>query len=325
MATTTRDPGLTRAELIEVLRTGQPVKGVPKMRALAALQAREPRDLGDVFLELAGDKEEPPRFRHMAVLGLYKMGGARADEALVAASRRADELSAPTIAMALGRVAPRQRLTTIERLEGVAASHAKPRARFAATLLAYRHRMDGHDVRAPARTALQELGRKRARPIEIGRARADLAQRALAALAEEPLELDLATDGALQIVCDPNAFVWLWTTEAARKGFAALADRKGVAGVLFRKRRLENAYALSAFGLGTPTRAGVRVTVHRAESGAILYSGVAARDGTVELSARDQPGLAAVALSGRVEDGRVEVTNAKSAIVVRQARTPKAV
>jgi hypothetical protein len=323
MATTTRDPGLTRAQLLDVVRTGEEIKGIGKMRALATLQTRGRKDVGDVLLDVVADRQEAPRFRHMAVVGLYKMGATRADEALTKASRHADDLSAPTIAMALGRVGTADRLAVVEKLEGVAARHAKPRAAFGATLLAYRHRLDGHDVRPPTGNALQELGRKRSKPIESAKARTDLAARALEALAAEPLDIALTTERGIRIACEPNTFVWLWTTDAAAHGFSALAEQKGVAGVLFRRRRLENAYSLSAIGLGTPTRSGVRLTVHRADSGTILYSGMVAPDGALDLRARNHPGLAAVAISARVQAGVAEVATAKSAALVREARTPK--
>ena len=153
----------------------------------------------------------------------------------------------------------------------------------------------------PPRKALQELGRKRSKPIESAKARTDVAARALDGAGRGAA--GRRADGgarASAIVCEPNTFVWLWTTDAAAQGFSALAERKGVAGVLFRRSRLENAYALSAIGLGTPTRSGVRLTVHRADSGTILYSGMVAPDGALDLRARDQPGLAAVAISARV-------------------------
>ena len=194
---------------------------------------------------------------------------------------------------------------------------------FAATLLTYRHRLDGHDVRAPTGNALQELGRRRSQPIEAVASPADAAEQALAALADEPLELDLTTDGAQRLHCEPNAFVWLWTADAAAKGFAALSERKGVAGVVFRKRRLDDGYALSAVGLATPRQAGVRLTVHRADAGTILYSGLVAADGTLELKARNHPGLAAVRIAARVDAGRVTYRAARSATVVREARTPR--
>jgi hypothetical protein len=323
MSTKTQDIGLTRAQLIKVVRAGGETKGVGRMRALAALQNRSRRDAGDVLMEVLADQREAPRFRHMAAVGLYRLGGAVAEEALVAASRRADELSAPAIAMGLGRIGSAKRLATIERLEAVAAPPAKARAAFAATLLAYRHRLPGHDVRAPGGNALQELGRRKSQPIEAAKARADLAARAAAALDETPLGVDVATENAVRIVCGPTTFVWLWARELAATGFSALAERKGVAGVLFRKSPVDNAYALSAVGLGTPTRTGVRLTVHRADSGKILYSGLVAPDGALELKARNQPGLAAVAVKARIEAGRVAVATAKSAVVVREARTPK--
>jgi hypothetical protein len=323
MATTTHDPGLTRAQLIKVVRTGQDIKGIGKMRALAALQSRRRKDVGDILLAVVADPGEAPRFRHMAVLGLYNMGGTSAEEALTTASRHADELSAPTIAMALGRVGTADDLPVVEKLEGVAARHAKARAAFGATMLAYRHRLDGHDVRPPTGKALQELGRKRSKPIASAKARADVAARALDALADEPLGIELTTERGIRIVCEPNTFVWLWTADAAAHGFSALAEQKGVAGVLFRRSRLENAYSLSAIGLGTPTRSGVRLTVHRADSGTILYSGMVAPDGALDLRARNHPGMAAVAISARVQAGVAEVETAKSAALARKAETPK--
>jgi hypothetical protein len=323
MTTTTDDPSLTRAQLINVVRTGQEIKGVGKMRALAALQSGRRKDAGELLLEVVRDDDEAPRFRHMAVLGLYRLDGSRAEEALLAAAEHADEVSAPTIAMALGRVGAAERLPLIEKLQGLAPRHAQARAGFGATLLAYRHRLDGHDVRPPAGKALQELGRKRSTPIESAKARPDAASRALEALAADPLGVELTVERGIRIACAPNTFVWLWTPDAAAHGFAALADRKGVAGVLFRRRRLMNAYSLSAIGLGTPTRSGVRLTVHRADSGTVLYAGMVAPDGALDLRARDHPGLAAVAISASVQAGVAEVTTAKSAARAREARTPR--
>lgn len=323
MATKTDAPDLTRAQLIKVVRTSEEINGVGKMRALAALQRLQRKDVGDLLMEVVSDKQELPRFRHMALVGIYKLGGARANAALGVAAEHADELSAPTIATALGRVGTPDRLAVVERLASIAAPNARGRAQFAATLLAYRHSLDGHDVRPPTAKALQELGRRRSQPIAADKARADAAARALDALVDEPLEIDLTTESGLRIVCEPNAFVWLWTKGAAVKGFSAMAAQKGVAGALFRKRRFENAYSLSAIGLGTPAQAGVRLTVHRADSGQIIYAGTVAADGTLELRARNRPGLPAIDISARIDAGRVEVVKAKSATRVPEAKTPR--
>jgi hypothetical protein len=322
MATTTTDPQLTRAELVRIVRSGKIIKGVPKMRALAALQQRDRKDFGDVLLEVVADTGELPRFRHMAAMGLYRLGGERGREALIAAARTADAASAPAIALGLGRIGTADALPIVERLGEVAPVHARDRTRFAATLLAYRHGLDGHEVRAPARTTLQELTDDRTQPIEIGGGGRN-ASLALEALTDEPLEVDLTTDRAVRIDCEPNTFIWLWTKETAEAGFSPLVERKGVAGVLFRKRHFVNAYVASTVGLATPMRGGARLTLHRAATGAIVYAGDVATDGSGELRARSRPGLGAMVIRARVDAGSVDVADARSAITSREGRSPK--
>jgi hypothetical protein len=256
-------------------------------------------------------------------MGLYQMGGARGREALVTAAREADASSAPAIAVGLGRIGTADNLAIVERLQEIAPAHARDRATFAATLLAYRHGLEGREIRAPARTTLQDIGDERAQTIEMQRARADDARRALEGLANEPLDVDLTTERALRVECKPSTFVWLWTAETARNGFTPLADRKGVAGVLFRKRIFENAYALAAIGLGTPMRGGTRLTLHRPETGAIVYVGTVGAGGSLELKARSRPGVPAVDIKLRVEAGAVEVATARSAVRSRETRAPK--
>jgi hypothetical protein len=323
MATTATDPGLTRAQLIKVVRTGTEMNGVAKMRALAALQHRPEKEARNVLLEVVANKREAPRFRHMAALGLYRVGGSKAREALTTAAEQADESSAATLAMGLGRIGTADNLAVVERLEAIAPSFARDRARFAQTLLAYRHGLEGNDVKAPVGSALQELGRRKAQPIETRRARKDEAATALEALVDEPLDIDLTTERALRIDCQPNTFVWLWTSVTAEGGFAPLASQKAVAGVLFRKRLFQNGYALSAIGLSTPMRGGTRLTLHRPETGAISYVGTVGADGSLELKARSRPGVAAVAIKARVEAGSVEVMTAQSALVSSEAKAPK--
>lgn len=323
MATTTTDPGLTRAQLIKVVRTGTELNGVARMRALAALQGRTEKGTRNVLLEVVSDKREAPRFRHMAAFGLYRIGGPRGREALTTAAEHADETSAATLAMGLGRIGTAENLGVVERLERIAPSFARNHARFAQTLLAYRHGLEGHDVKAPAGKAIQELGRRKAQPIGARLARKDEAARAMEALMEEPLDVDLTTDRALRIDCEPSTFVWLWTRVTADGGFAPLAGQKAVAGVLLRKRLFQNAYALSAIGLSTPMRRGTRLTLHRPESGAISYVGTVGADGSLELKARSRPGVAAVAIKARVDAGKVEVMTAKSALFSIEAKEPK--
>jgi hypothetical protein len=324
MATaTTAASGLTQTQLIEIVRTGVSIQGVAKLRALAALKRRSRRNVVDILLEVVANRQEAPRFRYMAAMGLYEIGGTQASRSLTAAARQADETSAPAIALGLGRVGAADSIRVVERLRDISPRYAKDRVEFAATLLAYRHGLSGHDVKTTRARALQNLGRGRAQTIDSRPARTNEAVRALEAFTDEPLGLDVTSDQAIQLNCEPSTFIWLWTKETAGTGFTSLFEEKGVAGVLCRKHPFENAYALSAIGLATPGQRGIRLTLHRAESGAVLYSGSVSTDGLLVLKARNWPGLAAVDIKGRVQAGRVMVTTAKSAVVVRKAWTPK--
>jgi hypothetical protein len=259
----------------------------------------------------------------MAVMGLYEMGGARARAALSAAVEYADAVSAPAIALGLGRIGTSDSLALLRRLERIAPPHAKHRVRFAVTLLAYRHGRPRYDVRVPGGKAFQDLGRRRSQAVGVRQARENDAVRALEALGREPLDVPLVTAQALRIDCEPNTFLWLWTMDTAERGLPSPADRRSVAGVLFRKHPILDTYSLTAIGLATPRPRGVRLTLHRAATGAMVYAGVLGSDGSFELRTSNRPGLAAVDIRAKVEAGKVAMMTGKSALTRRNAKTPK--
>jgi hypothetical protein len=86
---------------------------------------------------------------------------------------------------------------------------------------------------------------------------------------------------------------------------------------------VEDSYSISLVGLVTPRRGGNLLTLHRPQTGHVLYSGTIGADGTFVLKARQWPGLAAVDISGRVDDGKIEPSVALSAPVVAKALNPK--
>lgn len=323
MSTQTLQPNLTKGQLAQVVRTGGAREGVGKMRALAMLRSRKRRDAGDILMEVVADQNQELRFRTMAAMGLYELGGSKADAALAEAAQHADPSLAGTLALGLGRVGSADRMGLLEELAGATVPHLKQRAGFAATLLAYRHGLNGHEAGFPTKRQLQDLGRRKSKPIKIGKATPTQAKTAATALKEQPLEVALSMKNALSIQCGPNSFVWLWTAKMAEAGIEAAAERKGVAALMFRKNRFEDRYALSAVVLATPSRAGLRLTVHRADSGGLLYAGVVGKNGALQLKARIQPGLAAVDIKAKLIGADIEVTSAKSAVIARDARAPK--
>ena len=322
MTTRTRDPDLTPEQLAGIVRGSEPDKGIGKMRALAALQLRPTEDASGLLQQILADKKEPPRFRHMAAIGLSRLGGGAARKQLAEAARRADEASAVPIALGLGRVGSPEDLAIVERLVEIAPSHARARAKFAAILLAYRFALPGHEVAVPPVRELQSADRDRARPIVVRPAAPAEAGRALNALEIEPLDARITPADAARFECQPNTFVWLWSADGGGNQLGARKDR-AVAGILTVRSPVEDTYSVSLVGLVTPGRGGNLITLHRPQSGEMMYAGTVDAEGRFVLKARDWPGLAAVEISGRIVDGKIEAAVALSATVVATAKVPK--
>jgi hypothetical protein len=140
------------------------------------------------------------------------------------------------------------------------------------------------------------------------------------ALETEPLDVDMVMSNAQRVECHPNTFVWLWTEQGA-SDLAKMG--RGVAGVLFRKSRFGDTYSMSAIALTNPRRNGVMLTLHRPPTGDVMYAGLVSADGSVELRSRKRPGQAAIELQVNVGRGRFKVRDARSAVLVRERRTPQ--
>ncbi len=321
MTTKTHDLDLTPSQLVGIVRGSEPDRGIGKMRALAAIQLGQVDDAGGLLRQILADKQEPPRFRHMAAVGLSRLGGEAARKHLADSARIADEASAVPIALGLGRVGRPEDMAAVDRLTEIAPAHARSRARFAATLLAYRFALPGREVAVPAMRKLQSSDRDQARPIVVRAVPASDAGRALKALEIEPLDARITPADAARFECRPNTFVWLWSGASGGNELAALKN-PAIAGVLTVQSPVEDTYSLSLVGLVTPAREGNLITLHRPQSGEIMYAGAVDAEGRFDLRARDWPGLAAVEIGGRIVDGRIEAAVALSAVTVAKAKIP---
>lgn len=319
MATKTATPDLDDDRLLEVVRGRMRPDDMSPLRAMVELRRRGPEAEG-ALLSVATDARGTPRFRHLATMGLYELGGERAEAGLARAAAAADRFTAPTVAMALGRVGGRDRLELVEEMGRIADDVGRERAAFGATLLAYRHGLGGHDVRAPRGNQLMDEPEGRGgRAIELAKARAATVRHAMEAAEREPVGVELTNTGATTLECEPNTFTWLWTVDGAER---TASGERGVAGLLFRQHRFDKGQSLSAIGLVSSTRGGGQLTIHRADTGTVLYSAKLS-GGELSLRAAKVPGHAAVAIEASLgRGGAVQVERAVSGTVVREARTP---
>lgn len=318
MATTT--PPIDRDELTRVIRTGDPIHAVGPMRAVALLSSGQVPDARDLLMDVVVDRGLQPRLRVAAVHGLYRSAGRAPGRLLTEMASHADEWTAAPIALALGRVGGENAEGMVARLEHLAPAHLRSQVSFARTLLSYRNGLATHPVRAPRPQQLQDPARADS-AIGVAAATSQDTTAAVKALDADPIDVDLVAEGARRIDCQPNTFVWLWNRALAAPEHPG---ENTVAGVLTRQDRFGHGHSLSRIALLTPGRATTTLTIHRAASGEIEYAGSISPRGELTLRALRLPGLAAVAIEGRVSDHELDLGTALSATTVRAARAPAA-
>ncbi len=327
MPTKTLPPSITNATLIDIIRKpAGGAAGLGKMRALSALRLSRSTKKVEVFSAVLADRQELTRYKHMAIFGLYELGGERAEQALIDNVPNADAQTAATVAEALGRIGSPSAIRITRELEAMASPDSKPRAAFATSLLAYRHNLPGHEVAAAGQLAMIAAGSE-VNQIKVSRAVSDEANLAMAALEREPVGVNLDLERAQYIECPPNIFLLVWNRQFSGSQLRNLRTRKGVLGLLFRRSRFEDAYALSAFVLATPKDDGLQLTLHRS-NGIVQFAGLLvldANEARFTISSVERPGAVAIEFSGAIRDGQLNVASARSALTASRKREPKPV
>lgn len=327
MSTKIEVPKVRIDQLIRIIKTGaRSPEGPSKVQAILALRRSRSTRKIEVLSALLADREELPRFKHMAVTGLLELGGVRAEEALIENVQYADEFTANMLALALGRVGSPRSVSVVQNLRSVARPAARSQVDFAATLLAYRHDLRGYEVEVPTGDQLLSLdATANLLPVEVSPAPRTEIEAAVRALEREPLGIELTNEAPLRIVCGPNHFLLIWNKDFGGSQLAKLRKRKGVAGVLFLKSRFDNEFSVSAFVLVTPGLKGLRISIHKPWGEAVLAGSADSEEaGFANLVIRSvrRPGAAALEFSGSITDGRIMVERAQSATTVVERRVP---
>lgn len=317
----TRTAPIDRDELVRIIRTGEPIRSIGPVRAIGLLSGGDVAHARNLLVDVVVDRELDPRLRIAAAQGLYRSAGPAPGRLLAEMASHADKWTAAPLAMGLGRTGSADLEPSIARLKRLAPAHLRGQVAFAQTLFSYRHRLDTYPVRTPRAQQLQDPA-PAASAIGITAAARGEATAALKALEADPVDVDLVTDAAHRIDCEPNTFVWLWNR-------AALAapehlEANTVAGVLTRQNRFDRGHTLSRIALLTPRRSTTTLTIHRATTGAIEYAGSISARGALTLRATKLPGLAAIAIEGQLSDHDLHVETALSASTVLAARVPAA-
>ena len=326
MPTQTVPEAIDDSQLISIINTGQPGSaGLSKMRAIAGLRRSRSTQKVEIFSSILANRHEQPRLKRMAAMGLYEVGGYRAEQALIENSRNADEDIAPVIAQALGRIGSARSAPILRELLANAPRAARVRETFAVSLLAYRHNLDGNEIEVPSGDSLIEL-LPSSDSVEIRVTEPDMrkSNRALAALRREPIGVSLTTQNAHQFECGPNTFVLLWNGAFSLRRLGRSNMRKGVVGILYRQSWFDDDYSLSSVILGTPDGNGLQISAHNS-GGKVLYAGMidlSTAHGRFDIQACLRDGANPIELKGEISNGQMVLESARSAVTVHNPRIP---
>jgi hypothetical protein len=319
MSTFVKDRKVSIGDLERIVRSGKPIAGIGKMRALAALPHADSAKAGTILEEVARNKKEEPNFRHMAVLGLYHRNGVGAREALIRTARTAEGTLAADIAMLFGRIGEQADRKTIVKLIEATPRHSRAIAKFALALLDYRFGERGRGLALkdvePTRKRLGEW-----QEISVLALPRKHLEEVKAALSVEPVSVEFEMSRAKKIACGPETFAWVPTVAS---GAELPANRNYVAGVLLHLNPVTLTYSLSRIGLVTSNAKRAILTLHRPQTGAIMYIGNVDPSGSWELRSTAWPGLAPIQIKGTNKSGEIAFEMARSSTSVQRARGPK--
>jgi hypothetical protein len=326
------------------------------LNELFAAEHRAPRELlarldAGELLELEatvrGEAHKPYRVRAMGALVDARGAGATGVLAQVLSRRNEDSAVRAAAAFQLGRAGPpaekqliaairgRPQTTVAFAAAGALAKVGTPaaiaplkalakrddalgaQARFAATVVAFRHHLKGQEPRASARAKILELPRRGRAPLFSRALERPEAMAAFEDLRHDTYGMRLAPGRALRLDCGPERYLIALNPDAAE------LDRPNIAGLVAQRAPTDNSYSVSRLVLTWRGRDGViNVGVFR-PSGQLAFAGTATEKGqrtTFRLQSVAGRGNPPADVRGILEAGKI-VQMTGSAAAIRPTRS----
>ena len=287
----------------------------PRTRAMALLfESDFPNKHRDYEAVLANERDAPTA-RYLAALYLGLVNTRASMEILIAHAHIRNERVLAGVMQALGRIGDESALAAIEQVQRTAKGPAASHAAVAASFIAYRLDLPGHDIPVPSATEYAPpLTRDSAR-ISTIRAHAADAEVCLRSLARRPFGIELAESPMYSMRCGRSLWMITFNREFVRPGaLAALTARKTCLGLVARRSPSSGLFGVPIVVLTSPAPVAneVDILVLRVE-GDLMCAGRARVDGSrapFVLRPVSRPRAFALQIEGTFADGDLEVTTA---------------
>jgi len=304
-----RDPKFARAE------------------AMAQLAASDRADRETLLVQVFENAIEPRRYRIVAAIALGRVATPGAERILLHNLPKTADDCFPEVLRSLGRIGGPEALGAIDALKLPAQHPASRTAAYAATLIAHRLGLPGHELPFPAETNLLNPPATQTRPIEFTQLEQATAREVLDAMKQHPYGIAFDPAKLTQIRCAGEINVVCPNSEFLRTAAARLKERKAVLAVGALQSPETGDYSVSYVFLTRPAAriAGtIEIMVHRC-SGTLALAGTGKIVGArveFELRSVRKPGAWAISVKGGMEDGRIQITKAASSTIREKGREP---
>jgi hypothetical protein len=303
---------------------------LPRMRALNLLYAANLADKQAIFTTLLLDEADNPRIRYQAAMHLYRINTPEIKGILLNGSQQIEDTRVlVAVVKALGRLGDEQALPVVSRIAVERSGRVASEARFAASLIAHRLGLPGHNLSIPAPQNLVTLSAADTHPFRVIQASQDEIQIGLSSLADESFGINYLKDLVYQLECEArdNLLIFLNQELAAPNALNRLSERKALPAIIASKSEETGRYSTALLVLSSPgdePTGQLHVLVHRPD-GQQVFAGTAqisGRRAVFSLRSVERPGVFAIKVEGILEAGQLTFQTALSAFRVHNRRQP---
>lgn len=300
----------------------------PRGRAISMLADGKRPDALSLLKQVLTNTAEEPRFRRLAAIALWRLNTAEARETLLASLEEAkDPTLLDGLAKVLGRVGDERALKALEAARGRADGYLAEHIDFAASLIAYRLGLPGHDLPVPEAT--EGVPRSPRGRLELAPPSQEELDLFAKAVDQDPYGVELAKGKVWQIRCPAGLWMLaLGERFAAADSVERLRKEKTVAGLIASKNNVDGRYSIAylLFSAGSAKGGGVDLVIHRT-TGEAAWAGTIQEgtDGQMEFSIHTvgRTGIVAIEVAGNwTKEGEIELSRAISSTRVAAKQNP---
>jgi hypothetical protein len=313
--------------LRQAARGGDPVIGRGEAFALIAESSASERE--SVLAGILQDERERISIRSAAAASLGRIRGARAEEALLVASRSSvDANILSQVLRSLGQIGGAATFQAIDALALPASHPSASAARFAAALISHRLGLAGHDLPVPREDQLLKLPAEGLGRLEFSSPSPAQIRKIVADL-RRPYGLGLDLESAVQIQCAGSINTVVFNQEFKDAAITQLLHRKAVFALVALESPESGESSVSYIVLTTPVQpaGSLQLGVPRC-SGRLALAGLAQVSGSglrFSLRVVSRPGARAIEVGGTLENGRLSDVRAAVANSPQLRRAPSRV